>query len=110
MALSNVVNYRNAATSFRGLFDLVIELECTWDPDNILSNSFFQEDITVNGAALGDICLASFEGDLQNINFSAHVKSANTVSLHLINNTAGAVNLAAAQVHLIVSRPYHRHA
>lgn len=110
MAITNHLQYRNSAVSFRGLFDNVIELEVTWNPDNIGSNSFFEEDVTVQGAELGDICLASFEADLQNLNLNCHVTASNTISLHLSNNTAGAVNLPAAQVHIIVLRPYHRHA
>jgi hypothetical protein len=56
-----------------------------------------------------DSVVIAVKADLQNINFSAHVKSSGVISLHLSNNTGGPVNLGPAQVHVIVLRPYHRH-
>lgn len=109
MAITNIVAYRNEAVQFRGIVRNVIEFEASWNPDQVNSNSYVQEDISISGVKLGDMCLISFEQDLTNLNLFAHVKSAGIISVHLNNNTAGAVNLGAAQIHVIVLRPYHRH-
>ena len=53
--------------------------------------------------------MVSMEADLLDLTFTAHVNSADNLSLHLINPTAGSVDLPEAQIHIIVLRPLHNH-
>lgn len=109
MAISNIVFTRQGRVQFQGLFECVVELEALWNPASVNSNSFIDETISVQGTQLGDMVMVSYEGDLQDLTFSSHVPTANSVSLHLINPTAGAVDLPEAQIHVIVLRPLHNH-
>lgn len=60
-------------------------------------------DITVTGAALGDIILGcSVSVDIADGVLDAQVSSANTVSVVLANNTGGALDLAEATYRVLV--------
>ncbi len=61
--------------------------------------------LTVPGAALGDIVLPVGCGvDPVDAVVAGHVTGANTVELTLLNNTAGAVDLASADFTIVVLR------
>ena len=74
------------------------EGSATWDPGSIANGSFEAKDITVTGAALGDYAIASFSLDVTDLQMSANVTAANTVTVVLTNNTGSAVNLASGTV------------
>ena len=65
------------------------------NPASISDNALLETEITVTGAALGDMVIASFDKDLVGLIISAYVSTANTVNVHLHNETGGAVNLAS---------------
>jgi hypothetical protein len=71
----------------------VIEESSVWDPGNIGARSLVSIDVTVTGAALGDLASASFGLDVQDLVLAAAVTAANTVTVTLTNNTASGVNL-----------------
>lgn len=80
----------------------------TWNPASLaaigwgVSVSRASTTVTLTGAALGDIALASFSLDLQGLELSAYVSSANTVTCLLVNNSASAVNLAEGTLRVAV--------
>lgn len=59
-------------------------------------------DVTVTGAALGDFAVASLEVDVVDLVVSASVTAADTVTVVLFNNTAGAIDLASTTVRVRV--------
>jgi len=60
-------------------------------------------DVTVQGAALGDMVLGiSLAVDVVDLNVTADVTAANTVTVSLGNNTGGAVDLASTTVRILV--------
>ncbi len=65
------------------------------DKDNV-GTSIEAKDVTVAGAALGDICIASLDVDITDLTISATVTAANTVSVVLFNGTATATDIGAA--------------
>lgn len=60
--------------------------------------------LTVAGAALGDIVLVGAGVDVTDAALVGHVTAANTVEVTLLNNTAGAVNLASQTLRVVVLR------
>lgn len=109
MPITQVIQTRTGRMQFQGLFEAVVELEALYDPPSILSNGFDDETITTPGVEFGDFVLLSFEADLLSLDIHAHVKAKDTLSVHLHNPTAGTVNLAEANIHIVVLRPIHAH-
>ena len=72
----------------------------TWtNPAEIADGAFLAKDVTVNGAVLGDMAVASFSLDVEDLILDAQVTAANTVTCILANNTGGAVDLAEGTVY-----------
>ena len=81
----NALNFGNAATG---------------------SGTFASVDVTVPGVALGDIVMGVSVGvDTVDAAIKGAVTAANTVTLTLLNNTAGAVDLASTTGKFLVGRP-----
>ena len=84
-AVSETVDFANAATG---------------------SGTFASVDVTVPNVALGDIVLGVSAGvDTVDGVIAGAVTAANTVTLTLLNNSAGAINLASTTCKFIVGRP-----
>jgi hypothetical protein len=60
------------------------------------------QDVTVTGAALGDLAIASFGVDVVDLAVSASVTAANTVTLVITNVTGAAIDLASTTVRVLV--------
>lgn len=69
-----------------------------YDPPNLADGAGVTTTITVTGAVLGDIAIASFSLDLQGVMMTAYVSVANTVALRFQNETGGAIDLGAGQI------------
>ena len=70
------------------------------------SGTFASVDITVPGVALGDIVLGVAVGvDTVDGAIVGAVTAANTVTLTLLNNSAGAIDLASTTGRFVVARP-----
>ena len=70
------------------------------------SGTFASLDITVPGVALGDIVMGVSVGvDTVDTVIGGAVTAANTVTITLLNNTAGAVDLASTTARFVVGRP-----
>ena len=64
-----------------------------WDPIAIIDGNADSEEITVPGARMGDFALASLDQDVQDLQLTADVTAADTVTVVLSNSTGGSVNL-----------------
>lgn len=94
-----------SARSFRDVFPSVIVQRSTVNFANAATGSgtFASVDVTVPGAALGDIVLPTAVGvDTVDAVIGGAVTAANTVTLTLLNNTAGAVDLASTTAVIVV--------
>lgn len=69
------------------------------------SGTFTSSDVTIPGAELGDFVLVSMGVDTIDAAVVGAVTAANTVTVTLLNNTAGAVNLADTTVRIVVLKP-----
>jgi hypothetical protein len=68
--------------------------------------TFASANVTVPGVALGDIVMGVSIGvDTVDAVIGGAVTAANTVTLTVLNNTAGAVDLASSTVKFVVARP-----
>ena len=65
------------------------------------------EEITVTGAALGDFARVSFTLDVADLELSAQVTAANTVTVSLSNNTGGAIDLGEGIIYVYVDEVSH---
>lgn len=93
---------------FQSLFKVVARVSTTVNFGNAATGSgtFASSDVTVTGAALGDLVVGPSLGvDTVDAVVAGAVTAANTVTLTLLNNTAGAVDLASTTVKFIVLRP-----
>lgn len=92
---------------FQSVFSEVITYTGTLDLGNAATGSgtFASSDVTVTGAALGDFVLVSLGLDTIDTAIVGAVTAANTVTVTVLNNTAGAVNLASTTVRIAVLKP-----
>lgn len=92
---------------FGQLFKDVITYRGTLDLGDAATGSgtFASSDVTVKGAALGDFVLVSLGVDTVDAVVAGAVTAADTVTVTLLNNTTGAVNLASTTVRIIVLSP-----
>ena len=68
----------------------------TWDPGSLSDGAGETSSaVTVSGAALGDMVIASAPYDLQGITCTAYVSATNTVRVRLQNETGGTIDLAS---------------
>jgi hypothetical protein len=87
--------------------NVIVYTDNAFNPANAATGSgtFSATDVTVTGAALGDLVLVSFNLDATDAVVTAAVTAANTVTVVVLNNTAGAVDLAAGTLRLWVLQP-----
>jgi hypothetical protein len=79
--------------------------QATVDPGNLADGAGESDDVTVIGAALGDLVEAvSFSLDLQGISLTGYVRTANTVSVRFQNETGGPIDLGSGTVRVRVRR------
>jgi len=74
----------------------------TWDPGSIADGDEEAKEVTVTGAALGDFVLVSFSLDVADLAIVGSVTAADTVTVLLLNNTGGAIDLAEGTVRVRV--------
>lgn len=74
----------------------------TWDAGSIVDGDEEAVEVTVPDAKLGDFAFASLDIDVADLQLSADVTAANTVTCVLANNTGGAINLASATLRVKV--------
>ena len=107
MALA--VTVAQGVKQFRGAFKEMWLVSCTGlDFGNAATGSgtFASLDVTVPGVALGDIVMGIAVGvDTIDAVIGGAVTTTDVVTLTLLNNSAGAIDLAATTGKFIVGRP-----
>jgi len=76
----------------------------TWNPASIANTSSTSVAVSVPGAALTDFAQAAFSLDVTDLQLTADVTAADTVSCVLANNTGGAVDLGSGTVYVKVEK------
>ncbi len=74
----------------------------TYDPASLADGVGATTTVTVTGAALGDVALASFSLDLQGITLTAYVSAADTVAIRFQNESTATVDLASGTLKAVV--------
>lgn len=80
------------------LTGLVFSGSTTWDASSIAVGAMEAKDVTVTGATLGDFVIPAPSIDITDLTISASVTAADTVTVVLANNTAGAVDLGSMTI------------
>ncbi len=103
------VTVEQGVKQFPGAFKelwVVTDTACNFGDAATGSGTFASLDITVPGVALGDMVMGISVGvDTVDAVIGGSVTAANTVTLTLLNNSAGAINLASTTCKFIVGRP-----
>lgn len=97
-----------SGAQFQGLYAVVAKVSTTVNFGNAATGSgtFASVEVTVPGAALGDLVPSVSLGvDTVDAVVAGAVTAANNVTLTLLNNTAGAVDLASTTAKFLVLRP-----
>ena len=97
---------KSGRLQFQDLFEVVGCGAFTVNMGNAATGSgtFAVASVTVPGAALGDFVMVAAGVDVIDAALVGSVTSANTVEIVLLNNTAGAVDLASATYRVVVLR------
>lgn len=103
------ITVERGTKQFQGAFsDMWFVKNTTLDFGNaaVGSGTFASVDITVPGVALGDIVMGIAVGvDTVDAVIGGAVTAANVVTLTLLNNSAGAIDLASTTGRFVVARP-----
>lgn len=80
--------------------------EVSVNPASLLANTGAETDVTVTGVTTDDMIVSVEPQAALNagISFSARVKAADTVSIHFVNVTAGAIDVAATNFKILCAR------
>lgn len=73
-----------------------------WDVGSIADGDEAAQEITVTGAALGDFVIVSSSLDVQDCSLVGQVTAADTVTVQLLNNTGGAVDVLTPTITALV--------
>lgn len=93
---------REDARSFREIFKSALPFSATVDFASALDGDESASDITVTGAALGDLVLVSPSIDVADLQLTGTVTAANTVTVVVSNSTGGTVDLASMTIKGVV--------
>lgn len=74
----------------------------TYDPPSLADGAGASTTVTVTGAALGDVALASFSLSTQGITVTANVTAADTVTVRFQNESGGVIDLASGTLKAVV--------
>ncbi len=103
------VTVEQGKKQFAGAFNelwVVTDTACNFGNAAVGSGTFASVDITVPNVALGDMVMGISLGvDTVDAVIGGAVTAANTVTLTLLNNSAGAIDLASTTCKFIVGRP-----
>ena len=106
MANATAVTTNRGREQFHGIFNEMWEVRATIDVDSLLTGASDTDTVAVPGVALGDIVMGISAGvDTVDTVIGGAVTAANTVTLTVLNNSAGAVDLASTTLKFIVVRP-----
>lgn len=76
----------------------------TYDPPSLADGAGASTTVTVTGAVLGDLAMASFSLSTQGILVTANVTAADTVTVRFQNETTGVIDLLSGTLRAAVIR------
>ena len=76
--------------------------EAVSDPASIADGVGVSNDVTAEGAILGDFCIASFSVDVVDLSVTCNITAAGVATVRHQNESGGAVDLAAYTVRVAV--------
>lgn len=76
----------------------------TYDPSSLTDGSSITTNVTVTGALLGDLAIASFSLNTSGVDITAWVSASNTVSVKFSNRTGSTVDLASGTLKAVVTK------
>ena len=104
MAATSVV-VKEGREQFGGVFSKVWAAKGTINFAEVADGDEAVDTIAVPGVALGDVVMAvSASIDVEDLTLVAAVTGTNEVTVQVLNNTGGAINLASAVYKVIVGR------
>jgi hypothetical protein len=104
MAATSVV-VKEGREQFGGVFSKVWVAKGTINFAEVADGDEAVDTIAVPGVALGDVVIAiSASIDVEDLGLTAAVTGTNEVTVQVLNNTGGAINLASAVYKVIVGR------
>jgi predicted Zn-dependent protease len=74
----------------------------TYNPANMVADAQVTTTLAVPGAEMGDFVLASFSLDLQGVELTAYISTADVVTAVFHNGTAGDIDLASGTLRVKV--------
>ena len=81
---------------------MAIFSEAVSDPASLADGAGVSNDVTAEGAILGDFCVASFSVDVVDLTVTCNITAAGVATVRHQNESAGAVDLAAYTVRVAV--------
>jgi hypothetical protein len=91
---------------FQGLFSQLFTYKGTVDVASLADGAGASQTFTVTGVALGDLVIAqSIDVSTAGITLTGNVTAADTVTLRFQNESGGTLDLAAANVYILVGSP-----
>ena len=97
---------RGELRQFQGAFSDTWAIKDTFNFGSIADGNEEVTGVTVSGVALGDMVLGVASSvDVADLDLTANVTAANTVTVVVLNNTGGAIDLATAEYTALVGRP-----
>jgi len=104
---------RAVSDQFKDLLDQILykfpQAKATYDPGSINAGATALTTITVPGATVGDVALASHSdvttSNSNYVNISAKVTAADTVTVYFTNTYSAAVDLASGVLTAVVIKP-----
>lgn len=97
MLASGVVYDAHAVDARMGIFS-----EAVSDPASLADGAGVSNDVTAEGAILGDFCVASFSVDVVDLSVTCNITATGVATVRHQNESAGAVDLAAYTVRVAV--------
>ena len=99
------VSVKEGREQFGGVFSKVWAAKGTINFAEVADGDEAVDTIAVPGVALGDVVMAvSASIDVEDMTLVAAVTGTNEVTVQVLNNTGGAINLASAVYKVIVGR------
>jgi len=92
------------AMDVTGVVPTIYTASDTWDAASLPDGDEEAKEVTVNGAQLGDMCVAYYSIDLADVALTASVTAADTVTALLLNNTGGTLDLGTATLTVMVNK------
>jgi hypothetical protein len=94
----------NLDTTAGSVIPTILLGSATWDAGSIDDGNEEAKDVTIAGAAIGDYVTVSMGVDVADLAVAGQVTAEDTVTVSLLNNTGGAIDLASTTVSVVVNK------